>query len=244
MILFAVVIALAVVAGLAHVYLWKRLIRDTTRPGWGRRVGGIIMILLAGLIPVTLAAENVAWIAWPGFLWLAFMFYLSAVLAVLELPMVAAKLWLRRRARSASRTATCATPAGATGPTVFTVTAPAATGGQQTEELARVGSVHEADHRVSSTVANDGTPTPPSVAGDAARSPDAEPAEIGVATGATKENTQSAQPPPPNPPPVLPPRPAAQTCRTRIVGCCLRAGQRSSPASRPAPASGTECAPR
>ena len=35
--IFALLITLAVVTGLAHVYLWKRLIRDTTRPGWSRR---------------------------------------------------------------------------------------------------------------------------------------------------------------------------------------------------------------
>ncbi|HEX8628259.1 MAG TPA: metallophosphoesterase, partial [Catenuloplanes sp.] len=92
---------MALVTGLIHLYLWKRLVRDTMRAGWPRRVGGLLMVALALLVPATLASSRVAgvhWLAWPGYLWLALMFYLLVILLVIELPMLAARLWLRRGA--------------------------------------------------------------------------------------------------------------------------------------------------
>ncbi|MEV1286725.1 metallophosphoesterase [Micromonospora sp. NPDC049679] len=98
---FAGVVAL--VTGLIHLYLWKRLVRDTTRPGRARRVGGLLLLGLAALVPATLIATRsgvgwLAWLAWPGYLWLAAMFYLLVILAVLELPLLPARIALRRRA--------------------------------------------------------------------------------------------------------------------------------------------------
>ncbi|MFE9203943.1 metallophosphoesterase [Micromonospora sp. NPDC007230] len=89
------------VTALIHLYLWKRLIRDTTRPGRSRRIGGIALLLLALLVPATMIATRggVHWLAWPGYLWLALMFYLLVLLLVLEVPLAVAKLALRRRAR-------------------------------------------------------------------------------------------------------------------------------------------------
>jgi hypothetical protein len=94
---------LALVTGLIHLYLWKRLIRDTTRPGRWRRAGGVTILVLALLTPATMIGtrEGFYWLAWPGYLWLAVMFYLLVLLAVLELPMLAARLTLGRRARAA-----------------------------------------------------------------------------------------------------------------------------------------------
>ncbi|WP_091552574.1 metallophosphoesterase [Micromonospora pattaloongensis] len=92
---------MAVVTGLIHLYLWKRLIRDTTRPGRGRRVGGLVMLALAVLVPATLVGtrSGVTWLAWPGYIWLAVMFYLLVILAVLELPLLPVRIALRRRSR-------------------------------------------------------------------------------------------------------------------------------------------------
>lgn len=102
---FAGVVAL--VTGLIHLYLWKRLIRDTTRRGRWRRAGNVVMIALALLIPATLIGSRagLTWLAWPGYLWLAAMFYLLVLLAVLELPMLVARLVLRRRMVTAASTA-------------------------------------------------------------------------------------------------------------------------------------------
>ena len=67
--------------------------------GQARIVGSIVAALLGLLIPVTMGAETVPWVAWPGFIWLAFVLYLSLILLALEVPMLLAKLWLRRRSR-------------------------------------------------------------------------------------------------------------------------------------------------
>ncbi|WP_173083926.1 metallophosphoesterase [Phytohabitans rumicis] len=84
---------------LIHLYLWKRLVRDTTRKGRWRRAGTVAAIALAVLLPVTLVGTRMGqwWLAWPGYMWLAVMFYLIVMLVLLELPMLVAKLWLRRR---------------------------------------------------------------------------------------------------------------------------------------------------
>ncbi|MET8089573.1 metallophosphoesterase [Micromonospora sp. NPDC005220] len=115
------VAVLALVTGLIHLYLWKRLVRDTTTPGRWRRVGGIAALVLALLVPVTLAGTQAGlyWLAWPGYLWLALMFYLLVVLLVLEVPMLVARLALRRRVVAAEPTTSAPEPVlvGAAGPT-------------------------------------------------------------------------------------------------------------------------------
>ncbi|MGI5212667.1 metallophosphoesterase [Plantactinospora sp. CA-290183] len=90
---------LALGTGLVHLYLWKRLVRDTTRAARWRRIGGVAALLLALLAPAAVVGtrEGLYWLAWPGYLWLAVMFYLFIVLVILELPMLAARLALRRR---------------------------------------------------------------------------------------------------------------------------------------------------
>jgi hypothetical protein len=84
-----------------HLYLWKRLVRDPMRPGPGRKLAGVAAILLALLIPATLIGTRtgyVAWLAWPGYIWLALMFYLLVVLLVLEIPRLIVSLtWLPKR---------------------------------------------------------------------------------------------------------------------------------------------------
>ncbi|MEU4526735.1 metallophosphoesterase [Micromonospora ureilytica] len=115
------VAVLALVTGLIHLYLWKRLVRDTTTPGRWRRVGGIAALVLALLVPVTLAGTQAGlyWLAWPGYLWLALMFYLLVVLVVLEVPMLVTRLVLRRRVVAAEPTTAAPEPVlvGAAGPT-------------------------------------------------------------------------------------------------------------------------------
>ena len=58
------------------------------------------------------------WLAWPGYLWLALMFYLLVVLVVLEVPMLVTRLVLRRRVVAAEPTTAAPEPVlvGAAGP--------------------------------------------------------------------------------------------------------------------------------
>jgi uncharacterized protein len=95
-----------VVIGLIHLYLWKRLVRDPLRPGRLRRAGALVAVLLAVLVPATLIGVRsgyVEWLAWPGYLWLALMFYLLVTLAVLEIPRLAISLWIRATSKSTAR---------------------------------------------------------------------------------------------------------------------------------------------
>ncbi|GAB2761612.1 metallophosphoesterase [Amycolatopsis magusensis] len=87
---------------LLHLYIWKRLVRDTTSPGLVRRVAAVALILLvafmiAAFIFGTRSDPAVAqWFAWPGYLWLALFYYLMLATLVLEVP----RLFLRKWARS------------------------------------------------------------------------------------------------------------------------------------------------
>jgi predicted MPP superfamily phosphohydrolase len=91
-----------------HLYLWKRLVLDTTVRGTrARRLGGLAVLLLALVIPGTMIGSRAGapWVAW-GFLWLALMFYLLVALVLVEVPMLVARVWLwraGRRARAAAR---------------------------------------------------------------------------------------------------------------------------------------------
>jgi predicted MPP superfamily phosphohydrolase len=105
-VLIAFVGLILVVVGLVHLYLWKRLVRDPLRPGRGRRVGAVVAVGLAVLLPVTLIGARTGhaeWLAWPGYLWLALMFYLLVTLIPLEIPRAAILLLWRSRRRTAEK---------------------------------------------------------------------------------------------------------------------------------------------
>lgn len=75
-----------------HVYLYRRLVRQTTRPGWARWVLTGVLVLLLALLLVALVGSRMSssWIvhvlAWPGFIWVAVMFYLTLICLALEIP--------------------------------------------------------------------------------------------------------------------------------------------------------------
>ncbi|MEU2725390.1 metallophosphoesterase [Streptomyces smyrnaeus] len=90
-----VLIALVVLSLLVgvHFYLWRRFVRDVSAPGgWWRRVGTVLAVLLpatmfgallSGRAGAPFAVERV--LAWPGYLWLACLLYLTLALLVGEL---------------------------------------------------------------------------------------------------------------------------------------------------------------
>lgn len=107
--LFLVVVP--ILAGLVHLYLWRRLVRDA---GWSPRatkVLTVLLVVLAILVPATIVAARFApraflttALAWPGFLWTGAHFLLFSVIVAAEFPLAAAKTRERfRRARSSER---------------------------------------------------------------------------------------------------------------------------------------------
>jgi uncharacterized protein len=99
--MFAVV--LSALVGLMHFYLWKRLVKDTTRPGRTRRLLSAAFVVLTVLVVATLVLPRVigptaaAWFAWPGYIWFALVVYLFLTLLVLELPRLALRGWVKRK---------------------------------------------------------------------------------------------------------------------------------------------------
>ncbi|MFI6076618.1 metallophosphoesterase [Actinoplanes sp. NPDC051343] len=97
-------VAVIVVVDLAvHFYLWKRLVRDVTRPGWRRTAGTVVAAGLAVLVPVTVGATrggHLWWLAWPGYVWIGLMFYLLVALVPLEVPRLALVLLWRPTSRT------------------------------------------------------------------------------------------------------------------------------------------------
>ncbi|WP_431913523.1 metallophosphoesterase [Nonomuraea jabiensis] len=89
---------------LAHLYLWQRMVRSTTAPGRLRKALTWGVVGLAALVVATFAATRMDfghWLAWPGYVWLALMFYLIVFLVVLEVPRAVAALVLRGASRKA-----------------------------------------------------------------------------------------------------------------------------------------------
>ncbi|GLW92443.1 metallophosphoesterase [Actinokineospora globicatena] len=97
--MFMAVVGLGVLA--LHLYLWKRLVRDTTTTARARKIGTVVLGVFALLavaalvLPRFVGVDIAAWFAWPGYLWLALFFYLLLVLAVLELPRLALRKWTK-----------------------------------------------------------------------------------------------------------------------------------------------------
>jgi uncharacterized protein len=108
---------LGAIFALMHWYLWKRLVKDTTRPGRVRRAATVATVLLALLVFATLtlgreAAPDVArWFAWPGYVWFALLFYLFLITLLLELPRLALRGWVRRRPLEATAATSTSPPA-------------------------------------------------------------------------------------------------------------------------------------
>jgi len=102
---------LSVLVGLLHLYLWKRLVKDTTRPGLVRRaltwvlVGLTVLVVATLVLPRRIGPNASTWFAWPGYVWFALVIYLFLTLAVLELPRLALRGWVRRKPLEATAAA-------------------------------------------------------------------------------------------------------------------------------------------
>ncbi|MFF6851623.1 metallophosphoesterase [Streptomyces antimycoticus] len=107
MVVLYVLIALAVVGVLTgvHWYVWRRLVGDTTaRGGWARRTGTAAAFVLplmsvgaviSGRAGAPFPLQRV--LAWPGYLWLALLLYLTLALLVGEAVRPLLGAWLARR---------------------------------------------------------------------------------------------------------------------------------------------------
>jgi predicted MPP superfamily phosphohydrolase len=88
--------------GLITLYLWKRLVKDTTGRGRTRWVLTAVLVVLTALVVATLTLPRVigvtasTWFAWPGYLWFALVVYLFLILLVLEPVRLALRGWTRR----------------------------------------------------------------------------------------------------------------------------------------------------
>ncbi|GAB3480243.1 metallophosphoesterase [Amycolatopsis cihanbeyliensis] len=101
---------LAGLLAVLHLYLWKRLIRDTLPRGRTRTVATAVLVLLVLVMVAALALGTTLdpavaqWVAWPGYLWLAIFFYLLLALLVLEPPRLALRRWAGREPDPPART--------------------------------------------------------------------------------------------------------------------------------------------
>ncbi|WP_407651466.1 metallophosphoesterase [Actinoplanes sandaracinus] len=162
------------IIGLIHFYLWKRLVRDPLRPGRGRRIGTALAVLLCALAPVTLIgvrAGYVKWLSWPGYLWIAVMFYLLVTLAVLEVPRaLALRLWAGPgRTAAKARTGTAGTASSGQGESGQGETVPASAAIPIADAATGPvgGAATGAQAGTTAPVVTDVPPTvPPSVAGE------------------------------------------------------------------------------
>ncbi|WP_082598770.1 MULTISPECIES: metallophosphoesterase [unclassified Kitasatospora] len=110
MIIVPILLTVLALLALVHWYLWRRLVRDVSAPGGRYRQVGTVLAVLLPLLSVgavvggrvlPLAAER--WLAWPGYLWLAVLLYLTMAVLVGEPVRV---VWLRIAGSRAPKPAT------------------------------------------------------------------------------------------------------------------------------------------
>jgi uncharacterized protein len=95
-----VVILGTVLVGM-HLYLWKRLVKDTSRGRTRWALSGVLLALMVMLfatllLPRLLGFMESAWLAWPGYLWFGLVVYLFLTLLVLEPVRLALRPWTKK----------------------------------------------------------------------------------------------------------------------------------------------------
>jgi uncharacterized protein len=98
------IVILGTVLGLMHLYVWKRLIRDTTTGRARRALSAVLvalLVLLVGtlLLPRVLGWRESSWFAWPGYVWFGVIVYLFLTLLALEPVRLALRRWVKRDPR-------------------------------------------------------------------------------------------------------------------------------------------------
>jgi uncharacterized protein len=96
------VLVLGSILGLMHVYVWKRLIKDTTARGRARWIltaalVALITLLFAALIlPRVFGMPWSSLAAWPGYIWFGLVVYLFLALLVLEPVRLVLRGWTKQ----------------------------------------------------------------------------------------------------------------------------------------------------
>jgi uncharacterized protein len=95
------IVILGTVLALMHLYLWKRLIKDTSRGRTRLALTAVFLALLALLVatlflPRLLGWRESSWFAWPGYVWFGLVVYLFLTLLVLEPVRLALRRWVKR----------------------------------------------------------------------------------------------------------------------------------------------------
>ncbi|MFJ8657980.1 metallophosphoesterase [Streptomyces sp. NPDC093795] len=114
-----VLIVVLALLGAVHWYVWRRLVRDVTRRGsLPRRLGTAAVVVLPLLSFAALGSARAGApfrlqqvVAWPGFLWLALLLYVTLALVVGEAVRPALRAWLARRDAKAAVPAAAAAAA-------------------------------------------------------------------------------------------------------------------------------------
>ncbi|MFF5333266.1 metallophosphoesterase [Streptomyces sp. NPDC013181] len=104
-IVLMVVVVLALLVAV-HRYVWRRFVGDTTAPGSPWRRAGTVAVYVLPLLSLGAMVSGRAgapfWLqrvlAWPGYLWLAALLYLTLALLVGEAVRPPLRRWLARRA--------------------------------------------------------------------------------------------------------------------------------------------------
>ena len=110
------IVVLSAVLGLMHLYLWKRLVKDTTQPGRTRWILTAVLVALMTLLFATLILPRVTgltesgWFVWPGYFWFGLAVYLFLTLLVLEPVRLALRGWIKRRRPDTTTAATTTDP--------------------------------------------------------------------------------------------------------------------------------------
>ncbi|MFE6776091.1 metallophosphoesterase [Streptomyces sp. NPDC057702] len=227
-------VALLIVAllGGVHWYVWRRMVRDVTAAGgWPRRIGTWAVVALPLLSVGALVSGRAGapftvqrLLAWPGYMWLAVLLYLTLALIVGEAVRPLLTRALERRARRADRataapripgstavTSAEAAPTASAPPVAGTPTPPLVPHGPSTATTAPAAA--PAPNGPSTATAPDATPVGPDPDPDTSPGPDS--ADPGPGTTSS-----------PDPVPDVASAPAAVTSRRLFVarGVAVGAG--------------------